>query len=223
MGGGRTPLLLAVLLPLLLCKQASGEIEFSDAEYLAADLSDSLLAPDTLVARIEHDLQLIRLHTPAVVDVHHSCERMMLGAVDLTFTYQAKQLFLAGQHAELNALHARLGTPEVRWLFEYSCCFFLPHPYHPQRLAELYAVVWGIFDAHPESECIGDGPDIRIQPDGTYRFRYAWGENCIAGGCDYGHVWVFRVAGEEVTVLEDSGDLVATEQVSWGGIKAIFR
>jgi hypothetical protein len=203
--------------------RTNAQADFSDAEYLAYESSDSLLAPDSLVAKFDHDLQLIRQHTPAVVDVHHSCERWRLGTVELTFSYGAAALFLAGQHEGLNALHAQLGNPQLSWLIGYSCIFYYPRPYNPSRLVELHTGLDGVSAVHAVWTCIGDGPNIVLRPDGTYLFKDAWGENCQAGLCDYSHTWIFSVEGEVVTLVDEFGDVVPAAPVSWGRVKALFR
>lgn len=218
------PTLGAVIL-LLVCTSALAfaETDFPDADYLASALSDSLLAPDSLVARIDHDLQLIRQHTPAVADIHHSCQRLRLGAVAMTFTYGAQILFLAGQHEGLNELHARIGSPQVSWLAGYSCIFYYAQPYKPVPLEALHLGLVGVSDVHAIPMCIGDGPDVQLSLDGTYRFRSAWGDGCTVGSCDFTHVWIFSVDGEVVTLLQDYGDPVPSERISWGTVKALFR
>jgi hypothetical protein len=214
---------LAILLLVCFANRSSAQTDFSDAEYLACDLSDSLLAPDSLVARFDHDLLLIRQHTPAVADVRHSCERLRIGAVGLTFSYGAEVLFLASQHEGLNNLHAQLGNPQVVWLLGYSCIFYYPHPYDPARLVDLHTGIDGISSVHAVTPCIGDGPDIVLRPDGAYQFRNAWGDGCLVGACDYAHVWVFRVDGEVVTLIDEYGDPVPVERVTWGTVKTLFR
>jgi hypothetical protein len=213
----------AVVLCMAASSPSDAQPDFSDADYLAAELSDSLLAPDSLVARLDHDLQLIRLHTPAVEGIHHSCQRLHLGAVGFTFSYGAEILFLAGQHEGLNELHARIGSPQVWHGSGYYRVFYYAYPYNPFRLAELHVGLVGLSHIDPVSSCIGDGPDILLRPEGTYLFRNAWGEYCTEGACEYSHTWIFRVDNEVVTLLQEYGDPVPVQQVTWGTVKALFR
>ena len=93
----------------------------------------------------------------------------------MTFSYGAEVLFLAGQHEGLNALHAQLGSPQVTWLVGYSCVFYYPRPYDPDRLVELHSGLDGISNVGVVQTCIGDDSDIQVRPDGNYLFRSAWG------------------------------------------------
>jgi hypothetical protein len=128
----RIPLL--AVLPVLLLALAAGEVlgqpTYTDAQMLASLQSDSLLAPDTLVARIDYELALIRTHTREMSDIHVSCVSPIPGSVVVEMTPEALSDFLAGQHAAMNQLNAELGMAEYYTFLDYVILYFFL-PYNP--------------------------------------------------------------------------------------------
>lgn len=151
----------------------------------------------------------------------HPRDEPRLGSLTVYLTAEARASFLAGNHAGMNALHAQIGMPEITlstfgsWIgLQFS------RPYRPDRLTDLYNAIDGVYYVEP-SWWIGDGDDITLREDSTYLFRRAW-EDCPAG-CIYEHIWIFRVTGETVELLEEYGDNLAVEPITWGRLKDAFR
>lgn len=213
--------IIAIML-ILTAGQAGAQSWFSDAENLAAMVWDGLLAPDSLVALIDHDLFLIRDHTPAVLNIHYACAQGIHGEVDLCMDSTAKVMFLDGQHGEMDSLHASLGQPTIRNYFGCWLGLSFARPYKAAALIELYREITGVRSAYPPSPCYGDGDRLELLDDGTYRFTHRWGEDCPSG-CSYEHVWVFRVSGGSVELLLEYGDEVFTRRLSWGALKGLYR
>ena len=206
------------------CQNVSAHALFSDAQNLAVTVCPDLLAPDSLVQRISGDLELIRAQYPAVAHIHFNrCYHELPGAVSVLLTAEARAAFLAGEHEELNALHAQIGTPEV----EPGACdyidLYFTQPYNPEVLPSLYWSIDGVRFAGVAPGCIGDRDDIAILADGIYQFRRAWGENCLCG-CEFEHVWVFSITDGQATLVDEHGnDLVPVLRSTWGAIKARYR
>ena len=215
--------LLALACCLAYC-QATAQADFSEAQNLAVTVCPSLLAPDSLVQRIADDLQLIRTQYPAVANIHYQrCNYYLPGETCILLTPQARALFLAGEHEQLNALHAEIGTPQIyEGIYGFLYLSFAL-PYHPRRLEELYDPIPGVTNTDRVMGCLGDGDGITIRGDASYSFRRAWGEECI-DTCPYEHFWIFTVTGGEVTLVDEYGaDLDPVLQCTWGTLKAKFR
>ena len=86
----------------------------------------------------------------------------------------------------------------------------------------LFETAEGVEYAFPNG-WMGDGPDITCETVGTYRFRYAWMD--CAMGCAFAHVWVIRIDGDDIEILEEFGsDLpLASETMTLDALKALYR
>jgi hypothetical protein len=201
---------------------------FSDAQVVAANFYPGLLAPDSLVSRVGHDLALIRQAVPFLATAHHwpdpgpPAGTGPPGGIIVHLTAEAAARFIAGTHDGMNALHAQFGMPNIFQLSAqgFALCFMAPYRF--DDLVPLYEVIDGVFDVDA-LPVIGDGSKIRLQEDGTYLFRYAWGD--CPSGCIYQHIWVFRVTGETVELLEEYGTPLPVKVVpsTWGLLKSLFR
>jgi hypothetical protein len=203
---------------------ADGETVFTDAQYLAVTICPALLAPDSLVQRIASDLDVIREQWPAVGNIHFNrCSYDVPGAASVRLTPDARAAFLAGEHEQLNALHAQIGVPEVEeGLYGYLHLYFAL-PYNPYVLPDLYHPIDGVISASYLNGCYGDGDNIEIRSDGAYLFTRAWGYDCPAG-CEFAHVWIFAVTNGQVELVDEYGDDVdPVLRTTWGSIKAAFR
>jgi len=218
-------LLFALLLLLILtltAGTAAGQFSYTDAQKLASLESDSLLAPDTLVARIDGELALIRAHTPEMSAIHASCVSPLPGFVTVLMTPEAMGEYLAGRHAEMNQLDAQFGMSLYVGGGQFGFVTLNSAlPYKPERLAEAYLTVTGVTDAFPEV-CGGDPPDqIAILAPGVYRFRHGWGD-CPCG-CPWENVFVFRIEDGVVTLVAMSTTDVTVPRMTWGKLKGLYR
>jgi hypothetical protein len=214
--------ILAALLSALVTRAAAGHPTYTDAQKLASLASDLLLAPETLVARIDDDLAAIRAHAPEVSAIHAMCVTPMPGTVVVEMTPEALSDFVAGQHAEMNQLDEQLGMA-MYWESTdlHLAVLFFALPYNPSRLAELYRPVSGVTSAYPEI-CGGDSPDqIVILSPGTYRFRHGWGD--CPSMCTYETVWVFQVQDGVVTLVFQYTTDVTIPRMTWGKVKNLYR
>ena len=201
---------------------AEAQVWFSDAQNLAADAWDGLLAPDSLVARIDQDLALIRAHTPAVLNIHYSCMQGTNGEVGLCMDSTAKVLFIHGMHEEMNALHASLGQPVIENSLDCWLHLRFSKPYKPTALIELHERITGVRYAYRLSPCAGDGNTLQLLNDRTYQFSRRWGDDCPCG-CAHGHVWIFRLSGGFVDLLAEYGDDAPVKRISWGALRSLYK
>ncbi|MCK4414434.1 MAG: hypothetical protein KAY32_12905 [Candidatus Eisenbacteria sp.] len=131
------PVLLG-LVCVFLAPWAPAHAVFSDEQNLASIVCPCLLAPDSLVQAIASDLQLIRTEYPTVANIHFQrCNYILPGATEILLTAEARAQFLAGEHTQLNALHAEIGTPQVvESVLEFLELYF-SSPYKPELLTRI--------------------------------------------------------------------------------------
>jgi hypothetical protein len=192
-----------------------------DATVLAIELSDSLLAPPALTARIGRDLEAIRAFDPRMASVHVYPD-WLLGALLVGLEEDAFADLLSGRFAALDSLNAVYGADNVE---EFSSGGYLyltfNRPYNPKALASLYAALAGVRYAEPNG-MIGDGNDLYSTAVGTYTFKVAWGEDCLCG-CSYVHFWTYRVTAAAVTLVAEWGTPTGVQATTWGQLKAALE
>jgi hypothetical protein len=97
---------LAIAVSVLASTAASA---YDDATVLAVELSDSLLAPPVLEARIALDLGAVRAADPRMAALHARPD-WALGEVLVRLDGDACSAFEAGGYAPLDSLNALLGA-----------------------------------------------------------------------------------------------------------------
>jgi hypothetical protein len=213
-------LVLLVIGCVLSFRPAAADLRFSEAQILAADFYPGLLAPDSLVQRIDADLGLIRTGFPAVAGIHITCRQELPGDVCVYLYPDARTSFLAGENEALNALHAQIGTPEVSFGYDGFINLLFALPYKPDVLIDLYIHTEGVYYAGPLGGCL-DSDRIDLLSDGSYLFCHAWGDDCPSG-CSYHHYWIFSVVDSQAILVREYGS-TAVQPSSWGQVKARFR
>ena len=212
---------LTISLWLLVATAASGQVDpfaQDDAKVLAIELSDSLLAPPELTARIERDLEAIRAVDPRMASVHVFPE-WSLGTLVVGLEENAFDDFVSGRFAAMDSLNAVYGADNVEefrrggWLY-----VTFSRPYNPRVLAPVYAALPGVSWAEPNYG-YGDGNDLYSTVVGTYTFKVGWGEDCMCG-CSYKHFWTYSVVEGVVTLVAEWGAPTAVHGATWGRLKA---
>lgn len=210
-------LVLAIWLPSIAPAQNTS---CTDAEILALEYSGSLSPPDELTAAIDADLLAIQEFDGyfagiGVFPTWRPSELM------IQLTPAAMQEFRAGSYRGFNDLNDLYGPVTMRALYlsdlvmiEFGPC------YNPLRLIPIYSDAPGVIYVEP-NWTIGDGDDIGILESGRYLYTHGWGD-CLAG-CPFHHQWVIAVLNGEVRIIEEYGDQVATQKVTWSAVKSAYR
>lgn len=197
---------------------------FSDAQIVALETSGELLPAADLVATIDADLIAIRVAIPVLSQVH-DIPKWVPGEILIRLTAQALDSFLAGDHAELNALNQLYGLKDFTQ-FNYTpemFVFFFQDPYNPELLGLEYRKLADVLSTSPNFIFGRDSSITRDEP-GHYTFFYGWGD-CLSG-CLNGHRWVVEVREGSVHLLEESGGplpaWMPTRETTWGAWKESF-
>lgn len=174
-----------------------------EAELIALCLSGELVAPDSLYDRILNDLADIRASfgdTIEAVSQIQFAPRWGAGSLIIGFDTSAVREIRAGEYHAWDDLNQQyqvtsIDTSVMDWIGIVFLIF--DGRLHPGRLAEIYAVLPGVWATDPSCSR-GDRPNVyaRDTEDGlTYLFRNAWGD--CPSGCIYSEYWYFVFEGAE--------------------------
>lgn len=195
-----------VLIAFLVTASAASPPPYTDADVLALEISDSLLAPATMVSQISQDLAAIHNAYPGWVEgvdyitVHPD---WVPGNVIVQMTSQAWTDYQNGVFTAFNNLNAQYGPVSFQAIaLPRTLLLVFDALYHPVVLSSIYAQVAGITLAEP-NHIFGDGNDITSSQVGRYLFKRGWGD--CPSGCICEHFWDFQVTGGNVTLLSQYG------------------
>ena len=179
----------------------------TDAEFLALDLSGRLL-PSRLTRRhIAGDLARIRQAFPEMTSLT-KLQPFRLGQVVVRLTDAAQQQFVQGEIAGVEPWNRLLGATSMgvaRALIPFRLPTFVPflitfeRRYNPEVLARIYRLARGVTDAFPfdNSNPLNTPTDICAAPP-IYRFGF---EGQCERGCE--DCWQFRVDGGHVAFMSN--------------------
>jgi hypothetical protein len=197
----------AVFSAFLVTASVASPPPYGDADVLALEISDSLLAPGIVVSQISQDLDAIHTAFPGWVDGVDGIQvrpDWFPGVIVVQMTPQAWADYEGGVFEEFNALNAQYGPVTISPIaLNYTLQLEFAALYHPVVLASIYAQTAGIIYAGPNS-LGGDGSDITSSQVGRYLFKRGWGD--CPSGCTYKHFWDFQVTNGNVTLLNEYGD-----------------
>lgn len=171
-----------------------------EAAMIALCLSGELVAPESLSNRVCRDLAVIRSDFGDELKMIRGISFFPPWEVGCFIVYfddtTAQEVAEGKYHAwdKLNTQYEiwRIDTTN----FSYFARLYFKGRLHPQRLAELYAVLPGVTSAGPD-HLYGDGSNLytRQTENGlTYLFRYGEGD-CLSG-CIYNEYWYFTFEGD---------------------------
>jgi hypothetical protein len=196
----------AVIIGLLAATSNASPPPYTDADILALEISDSLIAPAAMVSQISQDLAAIRAAYPgwvAGVDYVYARANWIPGEIIVQMTVQGWTDYQNGTFTAFNALNTQYGPVTFQAIaLPRTLLLQYPVPYHPVLLSSIYAQVGGIAYAEP-NYIYGDGSDITSSQVGRYLFKRGWGD--CPSGCIYKHYWDFQVVGGTVTLLSQYG------------------
>ena len=123
---------------------------YADADVLALEITFELVPPVEVVGRIERDLAAIRALDP-LFDSIRASPSWEPGEVLVSLTPAAWDAFNQGTYTGLDALNQQYSPVEVSVLFESLRILHVQfaRPYHPMRMATLYAQAQGVDSAQP--------------------------------------------------------------------------
>ncbi len=177
-----------------------------DAEILAMESSQQLVAPIDLYHRTEQDLLSIRtLHADksivnASATAGYSLTQMLVG-----LDKEAMALFDSGNYAPWTELNQKFGVSSVEKLNDQTVVMHFERGYNIPELASVYmdAKMQGMVYAEPNF-IIGASQDICLEnvDDGSRVFVFKQGDGDCPAGCIFWHFAGFEVgADEQVTEL----------------------
>lgn len=203
-------MILAMLIPV-----SSAAVDWTEEDMLAMEITGELLPPPDEVARITHELDLIREFEPKVASIH-KFPSWEPGWLRLDINELAEPACQGNSSHEIYALiwqYLEGGWPLVdcEWRWGYMDITFQA-PYNTLRLADEFEALDSV-DAASAGDVYGDGDDITMNELGHYIFKRGWGD-CPAG-CDGKHYWEFQVDGDDVTLVQQYGSVpVSADGVS---------
>lgn len=177
--------------------------ENEEAELIALCLSGELVAPDSLYNQILSDLAAIRAtfgDTFEVVNRIKFSPPWVAGCLIIGFDDSTVQQIRNGQYHAWDSLNQQYQVTKIDTIvFDWLGIALLSFEgrLHPYRLAEVYAVLPGVWAASPNG-IRGDYPNIYARQTGsglTYLFRDAWGD--CPSGCIYSEYWHFIFEGDQ--------------------------
>ncbi|CAL8111195.1 unnamed protein product [Orchesella dallaii] len=191
--------------------------ENTEAQLIALESSGELLAPETLVQRVDKDLKAIRSKFPAVAEVH------------ATGKWQPGRLLISGVTKQsLDAINtSQYGPIEASSIFQdtiFSVVF--QKPYNPEVLSKILKRDFGIASADPDG-IIGGSSSVTLKTDSsginTYAFMKGWGD--CPSGCINKHFWTFTIGPDanSVKLVEEKGsDLSGIDQEGGAPVVGLF-
>jgi len=178
----------------------------TDADILALEISDSLIAPAAMVSQISQDLVAIHTAYPGWihgVDDIHARPSWVPGEIIVQMTTQGWTDYQNGVFTEFNNLNAQYGPVSFEAIgLQRTILLAFDTLYHPVVLSSIYGQVTGIAFAQP-NHIFGDGSDITSTQVGRYLFKRGWGD--CPSGCYANHYWNFQVTNGNVTLLSEYG------------------
>jgi hypothetical protein len=179
---------------------------YSDADVLALEISDSLIAPAAMVSQISQDLAAIHAAYPGWVDGVddiHARPAWIPGEIMVQMTTQGWTDYQNGVFTAFDNLNALYGPVTFQAVaLPRTLLLMYDQLYNPDGLSSIYAQVAGIAFAQP-NYIYGDGSDITSTQVGRYLFKRGWGD--CPSGCYANHYWDFQVTNGTVTLLAEWG------------------
>jgi len=198
--------MVVVLIALFASASAASPPSYTDADILALEISDSLLAPAAMVSQISQDLIAIHNAYPGWVDgvdYIHARPAWVPGEIIVQMTTQGWTDYQNGVFTAFDNLNAQFGPVTFQSIaLPRTLLLIYDQLYNPDVLSAIYAQVTGIALAQP-AYLYGDGSDITSSQVGRYLFKRGW-DDCPSG-CIYEHFWDFQVTEGTVTLLSEYG------------------
>jgi hypothetical protein len=157
------------------------------------EVSDALVPPDELTARIARDLTTIRRAFPEIAWISHT-PSVWPGSISIGLTPEARERWDHGDYHELDELNERFEATIVS-VKSYADMLWIdlnvPTRYNVVTLAGIYAEALGVMWADPSIISVGGArTDIEVSGD-EYSFKLGQGD-CVSG-CITRESWTFRV------------------------------
>jgi hypothetical protein len=194
---------------------------WDDATILALIYTGDLLAPESVIAKIEEDLNSIGAAYPDYADfsIFRTWEP---GRILCKLKKSAWLEYSSGGFTALRDTLAAYDCFVASVPHERTLNIVSTLPLNSLVFTSILESIDGIEWGYPYLYCC-DGPSIEVVELGAtsrYVYRHAWGD-CLMG-CMYSHYTEFEVSDSEVQLIREWGH-VPIDSFSWGAIKSLYR
>ena len=153
-----------------------------DAEELALEISDTIVAKQTDYDRILRDIQMIRAKGGKVRSIH-VIKDFGTKSINLRMKSEYLDAIEAGEYRGLTCINKQLGGDfGERFQTDNQIKVVFSSLMHPHKLEEIYRKHADVIDVSAQPSIVGGGDDIRITVDENethhYEFIHGW-DGCL--------------------------------------------